>query len=44
VNFEVQVVDHRTTAQLKQKPDKGVYIHGIYIEGARWDSKMHVLM
>ena len=43
INFEIQVIDHRVVSQLRQKPDKGCYIHGIYLEGAKWDSTNHFL-
>lgn len=27
----------KTAAELKQKPDVGCYIYGLFLEGARWD-------
>ena len=44
INFEIQVYDHRTSSQIKTKPESGCFINGIYLEGARWDVNLHYLV
>ena len=41
IDFEVKVMDTMTYTEIKQKPESGCYIYGIYLEGARWQSKKH---
>jgi dynein heavy chain len=36
-------MDHITHLDIKQKPEDGCYIYGMFIEGARWDNEKHVL-
>lgn len=41
IDFEVKVLDTMTHTDVKEKPENGCYIYGIYLEGARWESKKH---
>lgn len=43
IEFEVKVMDHMNYTEVKEKPENGCYIYGIYLEGARWDSKKHYI-
>ncbi|CEO98004.1 hypothetical protein PBRA_006118 [Plasmodiophora brassicae] len=43
VTFHTEVTDIETVNRVKAPPDEGVYIHGLYIEGAAWDTKAKVL-
>jgi hypothetical protein len=35
------ILDHISWQDIKQKPDAGCYIYGVFIEGARWNAKTH---
>jgi len=43
IGFESQILDDKSHTDITQKPEDGCYIYGIYLEGARWDSKKHLL-
>jgi dynein heavy chain len=43
IDFEVKVLDHMTQHEVKEKPENGCYIYGIFLEGARWDHKKHYI-
>jgi len=43
VGFESHFLDDKTYHDIKEKPEDGCYIYGIYLEGARWDNKKHLL-
>lgn len=37
------VVDDKVFSDIKEKPVHGCYVYGMYLEGARWDEKNHIL-
>jgi dynein heavy chain len=43
IGFEFKVLDHMTYQEIKEKPEDGCYLYGIYLEGARWDYKKHMI-
>ncbi|XP_029774824.1 dynein heavy chain 1, axonemal isoform X2 [Suricata suricatta] len=36
ISFDFKVM-HQSVSELKKRPQKGCYIHGLFLEGARWD-------
>lgn len=40
--FEHHVMDH-LSVDTAAPPEEGCYVHGFFLEGARWDSKLHKL-
>lgn len=42
LSFEYRVLDIDPD-KVKEKPEEGCYIYGIYLEGARWDYKKQVI-
>lgn len=40
--FDYQVMK-QTKEELTSRPNDGIYIHGLFLEGARWNSKSGVL-
>lgn len=43
LGFEYRIVDDKTPQDIKERPEDGCYIYGMYLEGARWDFKKHML-
>lgn len=41
LTFEYKYVDEKQLDDIKQRPEAGCYIYGLYIEGARWDGQTH---
>ena len=39
LKFSVTIMDGLNEADIEEGPKDGVYIHGLNIEGARWDSE-----
>lgn len=43
VAFNYNIHDTMTHEDVKEKPEDGVYIHGLFLEGCKWDYKAHCL-
>ena len=43
LNFSYNIQDDRTFKDIKEKPEDGCYIYGMYLEGCKWDSHSHQL-
>lgn len=43
LQFDFKIIDEYTLAEITEKPDDGVYCHGLFMEGARWNSTTHIL-
>lgn len=43
VSFDFQVMDQLDATTCSAGPEDGCYIKGLFLEGARWDSEVHVL-
>lgn len=43
VAFDFVHCDHLAYLTIKEPPDGGCYIRGLFLEGARWDYTTHVL-
>jgi len=43
VAFDYNVNDHMTHEDIKEKPEDGVYVYGLFLEGCKWDFKEHCL-
>lgn len=38
LTFNVTVMQGISQAEIEEGPEDGVFVHGLYMEGARWDS------
>jgi len=43
INFTFHILD-QSVSDIKERPADGVYIHGLFLEGARWDPESHSLV
>ncbi len=43
LTFEFKYLDDISYNEIKEKPGDGCFLYGIYLEGARWDHKKHML-
>ena len=43
ISFDFKYMDHVNAEDIKKKPEDGVYITGIFLEGAKWDNEAHCL-
>jgi len=43
IAYDFKILDDRTHHDIKEKPEDGCYIYGMFLEGCRWDSKRHML-
>jgi dynein heavy chain, axonemal len=43
LQFQYNMIDNRTYHDIKEKPEDGCYIYGMYLEGCKWDYKDHSL-
>eukprot|EP00744_Colponema_vietnamica_P000917 GILI01001585.1.p1 GENE.GILI01001585.1~~GILI01001585.1.p1 ORF type:complete len:760 (-),score=244.65 GILI01001585.1:190-2130(-) len=41
--FEYKFMDRLTLEDIKERPADGCYIHGMFMEGARWDPETHAI-
>lgn len=43
LQFDFKIIDEYSLSEITEKPDDGVYTHGMFMEGARWNSTTHIL-
>lgn len=43
LSFEYKIYDDIQAKDVKEKPEDGCYIYGMYIEGARWNHNTHLI-
>lgn len=43
VAFNYNIADHMTHEDIKEKPADGVFVFGLFLEGCKWDYKLHHL-
>jgi len=43
ISFDFKVVDHLNHEDVKEKPEDGCYVYGLFLEGAIWDPTEHTL-
>jgi dynein heavy chain len=43
LTFEFKILDQKKPSDMTEKPDNGVYVYGMFLEGARWNYETHML-
>ncbi|XP_073413059.1 dynein axonemal heavy chain 3-like [Dendrobates tinctorius] len=43
LGFQIQITDHSYMDDIDTSPADGIYINGLYMEGARWDRDKHMI-
>lgn len=43
LTFQFKIYDDISHQDVKEKPEDGCYVYGMYLEGARWNSNTHLL-
>lgn len=43
LSFKIAIRDDITHKDITEAPESGVYIYGMYLEGARWNDTTHLL-
>jgi dynein heavy chain len=43
LKYKYNILDDLKPEQIKKKPDHGVYVYGMFLEGARWNYETHLL-
>jgi dynein heavy chain len=43
LSFSFQILPEEEPSEVEEPPEDGVYIYGLYMDGARWDREEHVI-
>lgn len=43
LTFEFKIMDKKKPNDITTKPENGVYVYGMFLEGARWNYEKHIL-
>ena len=43
VTFRHDVKDHLSKEKIKEKPEAGCFVYGMYLEGCKWNYDKHML-
>jgi dynein heavy chain len=43
IDFDFNIISDETKTDITKPPEDGVYIHGLFVEGARWDEKKEAI-
>ena len=43
MSFEYKILDTETSSSIREKPEVGCYVYGMFLEGARWNYNTHKL-
>lgn len=43
LNYEFSILDTQQKEDILEKPEDGVYVYGIFLEGSSWNFKKHII-